>query len=102
MVAKGGETVLPIADAFFSLPPASMTALGTGLGFALVGHLNADQQNSLGNFLMLIGQILTTHAGQQQLLSDERSGQTLASVQQQIACLQARLDALSPQAETCP
>ena len=38
----------------------------------------------------------------QQLLSDERSGQTLASVQQQIACLQARLDALSPQAETCP
>lgn len=79
-----------------------MTALGTGLGFALVGHLNADQQNSLGNFLMLISQILTTHAGQQQLLSDERSGQTLASVQQQIACLQARLDALSPQAETCP
>ena len=28
--------MLPIADAFFSLPPASMTALGTGLGFALV------------------------------------------------------------------
>ena len=72
------------------------------LGFALVGHLNADQQNSLGNFLMLIGQILTTHAGQQQLLSDEGAGQTLASVQQQIACLQARLDALSPQAKTCP
>ena len=75
---------MSLTDRFFDLPAELMTALGTVLGFALLGPLSYDQQDVLGNWLELVGEILETNASQGQLLQ-----------QQQQADLQSRrLDAL--------
>ena len=76
---------------FFGLPPELMTALATVLGFALMGDLNANQQNSLGNCLMLIAQVLETNATQQQLLQGNAQNQQLADMQRSIDELRAEL-----------
>ena len=65
-------------------PSELITANGTALGFALLGDLDADQENSLGNFLMLIAQIMITDATQKQIL------ESLASSGEQ-AAIEARL-----------
>lgn len=86
--------MLPFLQSFFSLPPQLMTALGTVLGFAVLGDLNGDQQNALGNFLMLIAQIMETNAAQLQLLEDQ---QTARQTARQKAQLQDQLDEIRRQ-----
>ncbi len=71
-----------------------MTALGTVLGFAVLGDLDGDQQNALGNFLMLIAQIMETNAAQLQLLEDQQSARQNARQQTQ---LQQQLDEIRRQ-----
>lgn len=96
-------------DGFFALPSELMSAIATVIGFALLGDLTADEQDSLGNFLMLIGQILETVSAQKQLLDDlaqakkiDQLACTVESLQKQVAELQQRLPnpptALPPQA----
>lgn len=87
--------MLPILESFFSLPPELMTALGTVLGFATLGDLTADQQNSLGNFLILIGQILETNSSQKQLLQDLAAAQSMEQLRQEVRQLKQQLDALT-------
>ena len=80
-----------------------MTAIGTVLGFALLGRLDYNQQNTLGNWLMLIAQILETNSAQAQLLAANQSqnaqatgGHTLRleALERQLQELQQRLDAM--------
>lgn len=85
--------MLPILESFFSLPPELMTALGTVLGFATLGDLTADQQNSLGNFLILIGQILETNSSQKQLLEDLAAARSMEQLRQEVQRLKEQLDA---------
>ena len=42
--------------------------LAVTVGFACVGDYNANEQNSIGNWLILVGQYILTHAAQQQLI----------------------------------
>jgi len=42
--------------------------LAVTVGFASVGNYNANEQNSIGNWLILVGQYILTHAAQQQLI----------------------------------
>lgn len=91
--------MLPIFESFFSLPPELLTALGTVLGFATLGDLTADQQNTLGNFLMLIGQILETNSSQKQLLEDIAAARSMEELRQEVAQLKQQLAALSPPAD---
>ncbi len=88
-------------EGFFDLPAPLLTAIGTVLGFALLGKLDYNQQNSLGNWLMLIAQILETNSAQAQLLAANRSqsaqatgGATLRleALERQLQELQRRLD----------
>ena len=95
MIKEEGEIAL--AGGFFALPPELMTAIGTVLGFALIGDLTADQQNSLGNFLMLIAQILETNASQLQFLQDLEQDKTISAMQAQLDALQKQVDALTKQ-----
>ena len=75
---------MSLTDRFFDLPAKLLTALATVLGFALVGPLTYDQQDVLGNWLELVGEILETSASQGQLLQQR----------QQSAQQDRRLDAL--------
>ena len=86
--------VFMLSESFFSLPAEVMTALGVILGFALMGDLTSDEQNSLGNFLMLISQILETNATQLQLLEDRQSAQQMNEILNQLKDLRSRLETL--------
>lgn len=51
-----------------SIHPTTYNLIAILIGIVLVGDLNANEQNSLGNWFMLLGQYLATNASQQQLI----------------------------------
>lgn len=51
-----------------NIDPHSFSILAVVAGYACVGHYNANEQNSIGNWLILVGQYILTHAAQQQLI----------------------------------
>ncbi len=51
-----------------NINPNTYSLLAVAVGVFLVGDLNANEQNSLGNWFMLLGQYLATNASQQQLI----------------------------------
>ena len=81
-------------DGFFGLPAEVMSALGTVLGFALLGKLDYNQQNTLGNWLELIGQVLETNAAQGQVLQAQEQGDRLAALEGELAALRREVEAL--------
>ena len=48
--------------------PHLFAMLAVTVGFVSVGDYNANEQNSIGNWLILVGQYILTHAAQQQLI----------------------------------
>ena len=62
---------------FFNLPPRTMTLTAVLLGYLMIDDLNAAEQNELGNFLILIGQVLETNASGMQVASSRESNQRL-------------------------
>ena len=52
----------------FTLNPKVSTALAVLIGYLLIEDLSAAEQNTLGNWLMLISQLLITNATSQQLI----------------------------------
>ncbi len=51
-----------------NLDPHVFSLIAVGVGYACVGDYNANEQNSIGNWLILVGQYILTHAAQQQLI----------------------------------
>lgn len=51
-----------------NLNPHVFSLIAVGVGYACVGDYNANEQNSIGNWLILVGQYILTHAAQQQLI----------------------------------
>jgi len=46
----------------FDLPSKTLVLLGVIIAYVMIDDLNANEQNALGNFLMLIGQTIETNA----------------------------------------
>lgn len=80
---------------FFSLGANEFTALATILGFIIANRLNLNQQNSLGNFIELVGQtILTISAQSSTLQSDNNSSdvvEQLELLKKQIKLIEKKL-----------
>ena len=51
-----------------SIDPHTFSIIAVAVGYACVGDYNANEQNSNGNWLILVGQYILTHAAQQQLI----------------------------------
>ncbi len=51
-----------------NIHPTTYNLIAIAVGILLVNDLNANEQNSLGNWLLLLGQYLATNAAQQQLI----------------------------------
>ena len=51
-----------------NLDPQSFALLGVAVAVCCLGDLNANEQNSVGNWFELVGQYILTHAAQQQLI----------------------------------
>ncbi len=50
---------------FLEIPPKTFTTLALLVGFFMLDALSANAQNTLGNFFMLVAQVLETSANQQ-------------------------------------
>ncbi len=74
-----------------SLTPEQFTAIAVLIGFLAADDLSVDEQNTLGNFLMTIGQIIVTIAGQKAILEAEQSD---SQMPQRIDDLQKQIDDL--------
>lgn len=46
----------------FNLPPKLLSFSAIAIGYLLIDDLDANEQNALGNWLMLIAQVLCTNA----------------------------------------
>ena len=51
-----------------SIHPTTYNLIAIAVALILIDDLNANEQNSLGNWLLLLGQYLATNAAQQQLI----------------------------------
>lgn len=49
-----------LSDWLFSLNPYEFTMISTLIGFIISPQLNLNEQNSLGNFFELLGQVILT------------------------------------------
>lgn len=51
-----------------NIDPHTFSIIAVSVGYACVGDYNSYEQNSIGNWLILVGQYILTHAAQQQLI----------------------------------
>jgi len=57
--------------------PKTFTLSAVIVGYALIDDLTANEQNSLGNWLMMVGQLLETNSSQQQVIEERINGNTI-------------------------
>jgi len=65
---------LSIPFSILTLPPDQFTLLATLLGILIAQNLSVDLQNTLGNFLQTVGQIIVTIAGQKEVYDNLAKG----------------------------
>ena len=53
---------------FFDLPPRTLVIIAVVIAYLMMDELNMYEQNTLGNWLQLIGQTLEASSAQMQLL----------------------------------
>ncbi len=87
-------------DFIFDLPPKTLTLIAILLGFMMIDDLTFNEQNALGNFLMLIGQVLETSATQGQLLNSKQQrasvpNQDTERLKKEVAELKNQVDILN-------
>lgn len=88
--------VNPLTQSFFSLQPKQFSLISSLLGILLIDNLDLNQQNSLGNFIVNVGQAILTAAAQGQALQsnssqDDRIRQKIEMLKQQICDLEKEL-----------
>jgi len=57
-----------------NIPPKLFTLSAVALGYLLIDDLTANEQNALGNWLMLTAQVLCTNAFYKQVEAERRNG----------------------------
>lgn len=60
-----------------NIPPRYWTLSSMIVGFALIDHFTANEQNAIGNWLMTAGQILEANASFQQVVEERFKGNTI-------------------------
>lgn len=59
-----------------NIPPKLFTLSATAVGFILTDDMTANEQNALGNWLMLVAQVLSTNAFYRQVLAERNVDDT--------------------------
>ncbi len=75
-----------------NLDPSTFTLSAISIGFILSNDLSPAEKNSVGNWFMLVGQILCTNAGQQQVLSNNNQANNINSVKESVAIVNNELN----------
>lgn len=96
-LCSGNNTESILTTCFFSLPPKQFSLLSSLIGILLIDNLDLNQQNSLGNFIVNVGQAIMTSASQGQLLQsntqqNDNAHQQINILKKQICALERELD----------
>lgn len=62
-----------MASIFSKISPKAFTTSAVILADILTDGLSVDEQNTLANWLQLVGQVILTNAGQEQLIDNRKS-----------------------------
>lgn len=85
------------ADFLSSISPLQLGAIGSLIGTLLCVPLNYEEQNVLGNFFELVGQVMLVVAAQNANLDNQKpanNSQALMDIQKQIDQLNRKIDDL--------
>lgn len=78
------------------VPPKLFTLSAVAVGYLLIDDTTANEQNALGNWLMLVAQILCTNAFYKQVQSERNTNMSDGrTTEDTVAMLQKMVDALN-------
>ena len=81
------------------IPPKLFTLSAVAVGYLLIDDTTANEQNALGNWLMLVAQILCTNAFYKQVEAERQNPNTMKSTEETVDILQKMVDALKQEIE---
>ena len=81
------------------IPPKLFTLSAVAVGYLLIDDTTANEQNALGNWLMLVAQILCTNAFYKQVEAERQIPNTMKSTEETVVILQKMVDALKQEIE---
>lgn len=79
--------------------PKTFSFSAVVIGYLLIDDLSATEQNALGNWLMLVAQILCTNAYYKQLQSERQQNVNTPSKDETIAMMQKMMHAMQREIE---
>lgn len=62
-----------------NMNPQLYSFIAVAIGYACIGTYNVNEQNSIGNWLILVGQFILTNAAQQQVIESRNKGKIFQS-----------------------
>ena len=77
------------------ISPKTFTLSAVIIGYLLIDDTTANEQNALGNWLMLIAQVLCTNAFYKQVQHERSTSTNQPNTEQTIQMIQKMIDAMS-------
>ena len=77
-----------------NIPPKLFSLSAVTVGYLLIDDTTANEQNALGNWIMLVAQILCTNAFYKQVMQERGFDNNKNDSEQTIAMMQKMMDAL--------
>ena len=77
-----------------NIPPKLFSLSAVVVGYILIDDMTANEQNAIGNWLMLVAQILCTNAFYKQVMQERGFDNNKNDSEQTIAMMQKMMDAL--------
>ena len=78
-----------------NVPPKIFSLSAVAVGYLLIDDLTANEQNALGNWLMLTAQVLCTNAFYKQVQQERSTSTNQPNTEQTIQMIQKMIDAMS-------
>ncbi len=82
-----------------NVPPKIFTLSAVALGYLLIDDNTANEQNALGNWLMLVAQVLCTNAYFKQVQTERQMMEQTMSDEDTIRMMQKMIKALTAEVE---
>lgn len=82
-----------------NVPPKVFSASAIVVGYLLIDDLTANEQNALGNWLMLMAQVLCTNAFYKQVQQERMTQSPQNNVTDEITLLKKMVNALNKEIE---
>ncbi len=79
-----------------NVPPKLFTLSAVALGYLLIDDLSANEQNALGNWLMLTAQVLCTNAYYKQVQTERNNNQNInvETLEKMVSALKKEIEEL--------